>query len=88
MTPEIKEVIPTQETIEKTVDKPPDKLPEKEKKSQDKAPKVIKPTSVYPTDFYQAIGIPVCGLCGSKKQTNESGVICPENNPNCPYVNQ
>ncbi|MBD2005622.1 MULTISPECIES: hypothetical protein [Cyanophyceae] len=67
---------------------PPDKKPAKRSlpeipETQSESP---EPQSVFATGFYRAAGIPFCSSCGEKRRTNESGVFCPSNKPDCPML--
>lgn len=40
-------------------------------------------STIYPTDFYAANGIPHCELCGDVYHSDDFGVFCPSDNNNC-----
>jgi hypothetical protein len=40
-----------------------------------------KPRGRYNTEFYKAIGIPVCSFCGDKES-----LVCPESKHDCPML--
>jgi hypothetical protein len=49
---------------------------------QQEIPQVLpKPKGRYNTEFYKAIGIPVCSFCGEKES-----LVCPENKHDCPML--
>ena len=49
---------------------------------QQEIPQVLpKPKGKYNTEFYKAIGIPVCSFCGDKES-----LVCPESKPDCPVL--
>ena len=49
---------------------------------QQEIPQVLpKPKGKYNTEFYKAIGIPVCSFCGDKES-----LACPEGKHDCPML--
>ena len=72
-------------TVEPEAIKPTEKkieTPVKEKTEKVKT----EDQSLFPTEFYLGLGIAVCGKCGSKKLTDEHGVICAIGSKECPLI--
>lgn len=77
---------PVESPVEAIAESAPDIEPEIESESaldiQQEPPQVLpKPKGKYNTEFYKAIGIPVCSFCGEKES-----LVCPESKPDCPVL--
>lgn len=73
--------------VEPEVPKPPEKkteIPVKEKVAETQ--EIVVNPSLFPTEFYSSLGIPICSKCGSKRLTNEHGTICAIGSKECPLI--
>lgn len=58
--------------------------PESTKPVED-APEPVEPVkNRYPTEWYQASGIPYCEVCGERYLSDSRGPFCPESRIDCP----
>ncbi len=76
--------LPVEAIAESIPDIDPDIDPAIESESiiQQEIPQVVpKPKGKYNTEFYKAIGIPVCSFCGDKES-----LVCPESKSDCPVL--
>ena len=77
---------PVELPVEAIAESIPDIEPEIESESvpdiQQEIPQVLpKPKGKYNTEFYKAIGIPVCSFCGDKES-----LACSEGKTDCPML--
>lgn len=73
--------------VEPEATKPPEKKtenPVKEKVAETQ--EIVANPSLFPTEFYSSLGIPICSKCGSKRLTNEHGTICAVGSKECPLI--
>lgn len=47
----------------------------------------IVAASLYPTEFYKSLGIPVCQTCGDKRRYGSQGPVCSQGRADCPQLN-
>jgi hypothetical protein len=79
---------PVELPVEAIAESIPDIEPEIESESvpdiQQEIPQVLpKPKGKYNTEFYKAIGIPVCSFCGDKES-----LACSEGKTDCPMLHR
>lgn len=43
-------------------------------------------TNIYPTQHYEANGIPFCPVCGDQYHSDDFGIFCPGSEPTCKYT--
>lgn len=70
------------EPIEST--EPIEPIEEIEVIEQDEEIRPAKPIYKYPTEWYQASGIPYCEVCGERYLSDRRGPVCPESRFDCP----